>query len=67
MPGTAICARDTASNSSERLLGGDFAIEQVATYSRAFSELVDTLLNGLYLLLQRRKTSGPASRRRERW
>lgn len=42
------------------LLGGDFAIEEVATYSRAFSELVDTLLNGLYLLLQRRRTSGPA-------
>ncbi len=44
-----------------RLLNGDFAIEQVATYSRTFSELVDTLLNGLYLLLQRRKTSGPPS------
>ena len=44
-----------------RLLNGDFAIEQVATYSRTFSELVDTLLNSLYLLLQRRKSSGPQS------
>jgi SAM-dependent methyltransferase len=43
------------------LLGGDFAIEEVATYSRSFSELVDTMLNGLYLLLQRRKTPGPES------
>lgn len=43
------------------LLGGDFAIEQSTTYSRTFSELVDTLLNSLYLLLQRRKPSGPES------
>jgi len=43
------------------LLSGDFVIEQVATYSRTCSELVDTLLNGLYLLVQRRKTTGPRS------
>jgi hypothetical protein len=45
------------------LLGADFAIEQAETYSRSFSELVDTLLNGLYLLLQRRKSARPESRR----
>jgi SAM-dependent methyltransferase len=43
------------------LLGADFAIEQAETYSRSFSELVDTLLNGLYLLLQRRKSARPES------
>ena len=43
------------------LLGSDFAIEQAGTYSRAFSELVDTLLNSMYLLLQHRKASGAES------
>lgn len=43
------------------LLAGDFAIEQAVTYSRTFSELVDTVLNGMYLLLQRRKGTGPES------
>jgi hypothetical protein len=43
------------------MLGADFAIEQAETYSRSFSEFVDTLLNGLYLLLQRRKSAGPES------
>jgi SAM-dependent methyltransferase len=43
------------------LLGGEFAIEQAGTYSRAFSELVDTLLNAIYLVLQRRKASGAES------
>jgi SAM-dependent methyltransferase len=43
------------------LLNGDFVVEQVATYSRTCSELVDTLLNGLYLLVQRRKITGPPS------
>jgi SAM-dependent methyltransferase len=35
------------------LLGPRFVIEQSVTYSKAFSELVDTALNGLYLALQR--------------
>jgi SAM-dependent methyltransferase len=35
------------------LLGPRFVIEQSVTYSKAFSELVDTALNGLYLVLQR--------------
>jgi SAM-dependent methyltransferase len=35
------------------LLGPRFEIEQSVTYSKAFSELVDTLLNGLYLAMQR--------------
>jgi SAM-dependent methyltransferase len=37
-----------------RLLQPAFTVERSVTYSRAFSELVDTLLNGLYLALQRR-------------
>jgi SAM-dependent methyltransferase len=36
-----------------RLLGPGFAVERAVTYSRTFSELVDTLLNGLYLALGR--------------
>ncbi|HEU4473315.1 MAG TPA: class I SAM-dependent methyltransferase [Gemmatimonadales bacterium] len=35
------------------VLGPRFAIERSATYSKAFSELVDTALNGLYLAMQR--------------
>lgn len=35
------------------LLGPRFEIERSATYSKAFSELVDTGLNGLYLAMQR--------------
>ena len=35
------------------LLGPRFVIERSVTYSKAFSELVDTLLNGLYLAMQR--------------
>ncbi len=37
-----------------RLLGPGFEVERSVTYSRAFSELVDTGLNWLYLALQRR-------------
>jgi SAM-dependent methyltransferase len=36
------------------LLGPRFFIERAETYSKAFSELVDTALNGLYLAMQRR-------------
>ncbi len=36
------------------LLGPRFSIERSVTYSKAFSELVDTGLNGLYLAMQRR-------------
>lgn len=43
------------------LLGPDFVIERAETYSRTFSELVDTGLNGLYLVLQRRRGRGPES------
>jgi SAM-dependent methyltransferase len=38
-----------------RLLEPDFVIEQAKTYSRVFSELVDTAMNGGYELLRRRK------------
>ena len=38
-----------------RLLGPAFVIERAITYSRAFSELVDTGLNGLYLRMQENK------------
>jgi SAM-dependent methyltransferase len=36
-----------------KLLGPRFEIERAVTYSKAFSELVDTGLNGLYLVTQR--------------
>ena len=35
------------------MLGSALRIEQAVTYSKAFSELVDTGLNGLYLAMQR--------------
>jgi SAM-dependent methyltransferase len=38
-----------------QLLGGFFVIERATTYSRAFSELVDTALNGIYEALRRRR------------
>jgi SAM-dependent methyltransferase len=44
-----------------RLLGPAFEVERAITYSRAFSELVDTGLNGLYLAMQRRRGMGAAS------
>lgn len=44
-----------------RLLGPAFEVEHAVTYSRAFSEMVDTGLNGLYLALQRRGGKGAAS------
>ncbi len=37
------------------LLGPSFRIEEALSYSRAFSELIDTGLNGLYLKMQRRQ------------
>jgi len=43
------------------LLGPDFVVEQAETYSRTFSELVDTGLNALYLVSQRRRGRGAAS------
>lgn len=45
------------------LLGPRFRMERAVTYSRAFSELVDTALNGMYLAMQRRKGGGEASRK----
>jgi SAM-dependent methyltransferase len=38
-----------------QLLEPAFVIEAAATYSRMFSELIDTALNGLYLKVQQRK------------
>jgi hypothetical protein len=43
------------------LLGPRFEIERWITYSRTFSELIDTGLNGLYLRMQ--GTAGPRSRK----
>ena len=44
-----------------QLLGPAFDLEESTTYSGAFSELIDTALNGLYLKLQQRQGSGGAS------
>jgi SAM-dependent methyltransferase len=44
--------------SLSQLLGAAFVIERATTYSRVFSELVDTALNGIYEVLRRRK-QGP--------
>jgi SAM-dependent methyltransferase len=44
-----------------RLLEPAFVIEQSVTYSGAFSELIDTALNGLYLKMQRRQRLGGSS------
>lgn len=41
-----------------QLLGPAFDIEESSTYSGAFSELIDTALNGLYLRIQQRQSSG---------
>ena len=49
--------------SLRQVLGPDFVVERVTTYSRAFSELVDTVVNGLYELLKRRRHNGPTSRK----
>jgi SAM-dependent methyltransferase len=43
------------------ILGPAFVIDEAETYSRAFSELIDTVLNGLYLKLQRRKGESSGS------
>ncbi|HEU4526028.1 MAG TPA: hypothetical protein VFR62_13455, partial [Gemmatimonadales bacterium] len=39
-------------------LGPRFEIERSLTYSKSFSELVDTALNGLYLATQRKAGDG---------
>jgi SAM-dependent methyltransferase len=44
-----------------KLLGPGFVIERALTYSRTFSELIDTILNGLYLNMH--KKQGPESRK----
>jgi SAM-dependent methyltransferase len=44
-----------------QLLGPAFDIEESSTYSGAFSELIDTALNGLYLRIQRRQSPGGSS------
>jgi SAM-dependent methyltransferase len=43
------------------LLGPGFLIEREVTYSRACSELIDTVLNGLYLRMQRNQGEAPVS------
>jgi len=46
-----------------QLLGPAFSIEESATYSGAFSELIDTALNALYLKMQpRQQLEGPSSK-----
>jgi SAM-dependent methyltransferase len=46
-----------------RLLGPRFELERVVTYSGAFSELVDTLLNGVNELRRGRARGTPATRK----
>ena len=46
-----------------RLLGPRFEIERAITYSRAFSELVDTVLNGVYVKLRGGKRGAAESRK----
>lgn len=43
------------------LLGPEFVVEESTTYSGAFSELIDTALNGLYLAMQKRQRLGASS------
>jgi SAM-dependent methyltransferase len=43
------------------LLAASFVIEEAVTYSGAFSELIDTGLNGLYLRMQRHRGAGESS------
>jgi SAM-dependent methyltransferase len=45
------------------LLGPDFEVERATTYSRAFSELVDTVLNGAYEMMKRRKQGEAVSQK----
>jgi SAM-dependent methyltransferase len=44
-----------------RLLDPHFVIERSLTYSRAFSEMIDTALNGLYQVIKRRKRESTSS------
>ncbi len=48
-------------NGLRELLEPDFSIEQAQTYSKTFSELLDTVLNGAYLKMQ--KQAGPATQK----
>jgi SAM-dependent methyltransferase len=45
------------------ILAPDFTVERVTTYSRTFSESVDTVINGLYELLKRRRHHAEPSRK----
>lgn len=45
-----------------QLLAPAFLIEESTTYSGAFSELIDTALNGIYLRLQRQNAGGRSSK-----
>jgi SAM-dependent methyltransferase len=46
-----------------QLLEPHFSIERATTYSRIFSELVDTLLNGWYVTVRRRKSGTATSKK----
>lgn len=46
-----------------RLLEPEFVIERASTYSRVFSEVVDTALNGVYEALRRRKHGSTVSQK----
>ena len=43
-------------------LGPTFRVERAMTYSRFGSELTDTMLNGFYEMMQRRKSGGSSSK-----
>jgi SAM-dependent methyltransferase len=45
------------------LLGPQFEVERATTYSRAFSELVDTVLNGAYEMMKRKKQDHTVSQK----
>jgi SAM-dependent methyltransferase len=45
-----------------QLLGPAFVIEAAVTYSRVFSELIDTALNGAYLRMQPQASGGSSSK-----
>jgi hypothetical protein len=48
-------------NGLRELLKPSFSIEQALTYSKTFSELLDTVLNGAYLKMQKQR--GPATQK----
>jgi SAM-dependent methyltransferase len=49
-------------NSLRDVLGTDFRVEVMRTYSGSFSEGVDTALNGAYEFMSRRKNAAPSAK-----